>query len=801
MNQITALSQRLRDSLIRRLVRGKHVPLDPVRELELSRERPIVYILPRYSRTDLLALQLTCESLELPDPLEPLQLGDETLSRYIFIQDDNVATTPQALKTFSQLAKLHRHDPTLDVQLVPVKLFWSRYPGRESLESISKSLQPQPPTLWVKAFQILFKGRQNLVRLSPAVSLRYMADQRGSDQQMAQKLARVARIHFSRMHHIATGPKLPDRRRLFEQLLSSKALRCAIEEDAKTEQITEEAAKQKALRYLDEIAADFSYPVIRNFDHFLSWVWNKIYAGIEVNHAERVRQLAQEGHEIVFVPCHRSHMDYLLLSYILYHQGMVPPHIAAGVNLNFWPAGPLFRRSGAFFIRRSFKGNRLYSTVFREYLGQLFAKGYSVEYFTEGGRTRTGRLLAPKTGMLAMTVETMLRGLDRPVALVPIYFGYEHVMEVATYFKELKGKKKEKESFLHLFAIVRKLRNFGRGYVNFGEPLLLNQYLTQVQPDWRDAINPIEPQKPEWLAPVVNQVANDIMVRINDAAAVSALALSGTILLSAEQYALSRRQLTNQLSLYRSLLVENPYSSRVTLPEGDAKQLLEHALSLHKFEVSKDSLGEIIRLDERQQVLMTFYRNNIIHLFVIPALVACALLRTSGHKKRIVTMVETLYPMLQDELFMHYENDTIADIVSQTLAFFTRQGLCEAHGDDAFHPVSAQRSKLVLLAAMVHETIVKYAMIAGLMVARPNLEREELESVCYTASQRLVALHQIASPEFNDKRLFTKLLNNFENLGYSQSEPATELLALLLPLLPAELRTHVAELYADEQPE
>lgn len=115
---------------------------------------------------------------------------------------------------------------------------------------------------------------------------------------------------------------------------------------------------------------------------------------------------------------------------------LVPPHIAAGINLNFWPAGPIFRRLGAFFIRRTFKGNKLYSTVFREYLGELFSRGYSVEYFVEGGRSRTGRLLDPKTGTLSMTIQAMLRGGTRPITLVPIYIGYEHVMEVGTYAKE-----------------------------------------------------------------------------------------------------------------------------------------------------------------------------------------------------------------------------------------------------------------------------------------------------------------------------------------------------------------------------
>ena len=124
----------------------------------------------------------------------------------------------------------------------------------------------------------------------------------------------------------------------------------------------------------------------------------------------------------------------------------MPPHIAAGINLNFWPAGPIFRRLGAFFIRRTFKGNKLYSTVFREYLGELFSRGYSVEYFVEGGRSRTGRLLDPKTGTLSMTIQAMLRGGTRPITLVPIYIGYEHVMEVGTYAKELRGATKEKES-------------------------------------------------------------------------------------------------------------------------------------------------------------------------------------------------------------------------------------------------------------------------------------------------------------------------------------------------------------------
>lgn len=163
-------------------------------------------------------------------------------------------------------------------------------------------------------------------------------------------------------------------------------------------------------------------------------------------------------------------MDYLLLTYVIYHEGLATPHIAAGINLNFWPVGGIFRRGGAFFLRRSFAGNKLYTAVFREYLELLFERGYPVKYYPEGGRSRTGRLLPPKTGMLAMTLQAMLKGVKRPISIVPVYLGYENVMELGSYLNELKGKKKQKESFLQVFSAIKKLKNYGHGFLSFGEP-------------------------------------------------------------------------------------------------------------------------------------------------------------------------------------------------------------------------------------------------------------------------------------------------------------------------------------------
>jgi glycerol-3-phosphate O-acyltransferase len=130
-------------------------------------------------------------------------------------------------------------------------------------------------------------------------------------------------------------------------------------------------------------------------------------------------------------------MDYLLLSYVVYHKGYAVPHIAAGINLNMPVIGSFLRRGGAFFLRRSFGGNATYAAVFTRYLGTILARGHSLEYFIEGGRSRTGRLLKPRIGMLSMTVRSYVRNPARPVVFVPVYFGYERVVEAGTYVGEL----------------------------------------------------------------------------------------------------------------------------------------------------------------------------------------------------------------------------------------------------------------------------------------------------------------------------------------------------------------------------
>ncbi|WP_255054488.1 glycerol-3-phosphate 1-O-acyltransferase PlsB [Klebsiella pneumoniae] len=696
---------------------------------------------------------------------------------------------------------LHRNHPDLDVQMVPVSVMFGRSPGREKGEV-------NPPLRMLngiqKFFAVSWLGRDSFVRFSPSVSLRRMADEHGTDKIIAQKLARVARMHFARQRLAAVGPRLPARQDLFNKLLASKAIARAVEDEARSKKISHEKAQQNAIALMEEIAANFSYEMIRLTDRILGFTWNRLYQGINVHNAERVRQLAHDGHEIVYVPCHRSHMDYLLLSYVLYHQGLVPPHIAAGINLNFWPAGPIFRRLGAFFIRRTFKGNKLYSTVFREYLGELFSRGYSVEYFVEGGRSRTGRLLDPKTGTLSMTIQAMLRGGTRPITLVPIYIGYEHVMEVGTYAKELRGATKEKESLPQMVRGLSKLRNLGQGYVNFGKPLPLMTYLNQHVPDWREAIDPIEAVRPSWLTPTVNSIAADLMVRINNAGAANAMNLCCTALLASRQRSLTREQLTQQLECYLALLRNVPYSPDATAPSASASELIDHALQMNKFEVEKDTIGDIIILPREQAVLMTYYRNNITHMLVMPSLLA-ALVTQHRHLSRaeVLRHVETLYPFLKAELFLRWEKAELAGVVDALIAEMLRQELIVVDGDVMSLNPSHSRS-LQLLAAGARETLQRYAITFWLLSANPAINRSSLEKESRTVAQRLSVLHGINAPEFFDKAVFSTLVLTLRDEGYisdtgdAEPEETLKVYRMLADLITSDVRLTIESVTQDD---
>ncbi|MEO5565113.1 MAG: glycerol-3-phosphate 1-O-acyltransferase PlsB, partial [Luteimonas sp.] len=556
--------------------------------------RPVCYVIEDYGLSNALILDRACREADLPSPLRPLP-GDPLGRKraYVALSRRNAGSTfnraanlasnkPMlAVKTHSgslaRLIQAHRTDPSLDVQLVPVSIFVGRSPDKQSgWFSVLFSENWAMVGRFRRLLAILLNGRDTLVQFAAPVSVRALLAEDLDPERTVRKLSRVLRTHFHRIREAIIGPDLSTRRLLVDKVLAAEAVREAIADQARRDKSNPETAWKKAHAIAYEIAADYSHPVVRSASFLLTSVWNRIYRGVLVHHLDSVKQVAP-GHEVIYVPSHRSHMDYLLLSYLLYTRGIVPPHIVAGINLDLPVLGTLLRKGGAFYIRRSIRGSALYSAILGEYVAQLVSGGYSIEYFIEGGRSRTGRLLQPKGGMLAMTVRAYLRQPTRPVLFQPVYIGYEKLMEGDSYHEELTGKTKERESiFGLLLGIPKVLRsNYGQVVVNFGEPVMLDAMLATHAPEW-DRTPLADGDRPDWLSTTVDATAEQIQVHVNRAADVNPVNLLALALLSTPKHAMGEADLLAQITLSKTLLSEVPYGDRVTVTPHSPEQIVAH---------------------------------------------------------------------------------------------------------------------------------------------------------------------------------------------------------------------------------
>src|SRR5690606_3024356 len=593
-------------------------------------------------------------------------------------------------------------------------------------------------------------------------------------ERTVRKVSRVLRTHFNRIRTAVIGPDLSTRRLLIDKVLSSPAVKDAISDQARRSDSGPEDAWKKAHAYAWEIAADYSHPTVRSASFLLTTVWNRIYRGVLVHHLDRLKAVAP-GNEIVYVPCHRSHMDYLLLSYMLYVRGIVPPHIAAGINLNLPVIGTILRKGGAFFIRRSFRGNALYSAVFTEYVAQLVAGGYSIEYFIEGGRSRTGRLLQPKGGMVAMTVRAFLRQPTRPVLFQPVYIGYEKLMEGNSYLDELSGKPKEKESiWALLWGIPKVLRqNYGQVVVNFGEPIPLSDMLAEHARDW-DGRPLSDEDKPEWLSATVDATAQRIQERVNSAADVNPINLLALALLSTPKHAMGEADLVAQITLSKKLLAEVPYSPLVTVTPHSPAQIIAHGEEIGVLHRVVHPLGDVLRVDGDTAVLLSYFRNNVVHLFTASAWIACCFLHNRRMARETLLRIgRAMYPFLQGELFLPWDEDGFAARIDATIELFIREGLLEQVSVDdggilARH--AGQSDEVFRLRAIGHplqQAFERYYIAISVLAKNGSgtLGAGELEGLCQLAAQRLSLLYAPAAPEFFDKALFRGFIQKLREMG------------------------------------
>lgn len=753
-----------------------------------SRPRAVCYVLEYASQSDLAVLNIACRQLRLPSPGRRLSLGPGRAGKaYLeLVRPAGFFTTravPRAPRYLEQLTAAAAAHADFDIDLVPVAIFWGRAPQKEL--SLWRLLFTDD---WVivgrfkKLLTVIFNGRNTLVYFGEPVRLRDALEEGLDPARSVRRILRSLRAALRAQRASTIGPDLSHRRTLVAHILNTRAVRQAVrrEMQSRSEQgrpVTRRAALLIARKQAIEIAADYSHSFVTFMSLLLGRLWNSLYDGVEFEHVENLSGIG-DGAEVIYVPCHRSHMDYLLLSYVIYRKGFAVPHVAAGVNLNMPVIGHFLRKGGAFFLRRTFKGDLLYSAVFTSYLGFMMARGHPLEYFVEGGRSRTGRLLAPRTGMLSMTVRSFVHNPKRPVVFMPVYFGYERIVEGRTYIGELSGRPKEKESVLGLLkASIAVLRNkFGKVHVNLGAPIHLDELLQKHRPQWRTAAMDSEESREPWMGPVIDDLANRVVVGINAAAAVTPVNLVAMAILATPRQSLPESALVSQLELYQQLLRAAPYGPLVTVTGEAGAAMIYQVESMGLLERQKHPLGDIMRMTEEHAVLATYYRNNILHLFAMPSLIACGFIgnarMSSADLKRLVGRV---YPYIASELFLRWQESEIGAVVDALLDAFAGLNLLEVDEDRMGWwrpaPTSLEAVKLSLLAQSTIQTLERYYLVVALLLQAGSgaMGRTALEERCHLMAQRISVLYGLNSPEFFDKSLFRNFIELLERRGVVQA--------------------------------
>ena len=401
----------------------------------------------------------------------------------------------------------------------------------------------------------------------------------------------------------------------------------------------EKAAAHARVLY-DEVATKFEVDAVSMLDWVLRNVWNRIYDGMEVDASDvaKLRDVSRKA-TMVLVPAHRSYVDFLVLSQILYWNAMMPPLIAAGINLAFWPMGTIFRYSGAFFIRRTFKGDPLYPHVVRTYLKHMLREGYTHEFFIEGARSRTGKTLPPKFGMLSMIVDAFLEGSQNDVAFIPCSIGYEKIIESGIYARELAGGEKVKESIGGLLSAGKVLRHkYGRVHVTFDEPIFLKAQLKER------GIDPDQPVEPERARALARAVGHQIVWGINRCTVITPTAVAALALLGHMKRGLAHSLLMEyaQRILEHVRVVAGDHVRISHVMQADLEGALREAMGRLAEEGLVDIVGAsgevFYRPDDDKRVNLDYYKNNILHFFAPDAIVATALHSLGGMGGQVVPL-------------------------------------------------------------------------------------------------------------------------------------------------------------------
>lgn len=551
------------------------------------------------------------------------------------------------------------------VYLVPQLFLFGRRPvkpHRPKQENIS-GLRNGPSGL-KKLLMLLMQPEKIVVEWGEPVSLRsavrIMAGAGVGSDEMPTILRKSLMEQIDRHYRSITGPVLKRSAELKQAILTNGDVASYIAKHAERKQISVFDARKEAMAYVDEIAANYNPTVVAFGVRLVQWLLRHMFDGISVDQAglADVKRMAARG-PLILMPCHRSHMDYLVVPYLLYNQNIPWPHIFAGINLSFWPMGPFFRRVGAFFVRRSFAGAVFYAKVFGAYIHMLLKEGFNIKVYIEGTRSRSGKLLPPKLGMLNILLNACRNKACEDLIFVPIFVGYDRVPEEASYVDEASGSEKKTESVLGILKAGRLLKKrYGKIYVRFDRPFALSEILDSGK-------QRLEEMTTKAQSAVCRSIGYRAVNGIDRQSVVTPQSLVAAALLNSPKTHVTIEYLMFEIRAYLACLTyQNAHLSRTLL--NDPGAAIRHILSYYARQHLIDritshgqdwALQDVIKIKDHKRYVLEYYKNNCVVLFIPAAFTALVILEKDAFQFSAADLTEA-YGYLQDTFTNEFVPDT-----------------------------------------------------------------------------------------------------------------------------------------------
>jgi glycerol-3-phosphate O-acyltransferase len=782
----------------------------------------VVYVLRNLSLVDFLALDYLTKRHHLPQVrfandlglwlLEPMQRGWLNALRPRTPEGD-VADLERAVSTGASAALFLKRPPHLlegrargkvegdhliralfDVErraaarvlLVPQVFMWSRSPGTRGANVADALFGPSEwPGNLRSITQFLTNRRHATMRAGEPIDLREFLAREGdgaSDDVLVRRLTYTLLRRLERERRAMVGPARKPADRLAAEVIRSPKLQKVIADMAGEGEKERVVIRARALRLLREMEAALDMSAISALDRVFAPTVSHMFSAIEVDEAgiERLREHAKEG-TLVLLPSHKSHMDYLTLAWILYRHKLPLPLIAAGDNLNFFPMGPVFRRAGAFFIRRKFAGDRLYAAVVDAYMRRLIKDGWPLEFFLEGGRSRTGKLRPPKLGLLSIVVDAALGVPTRTTWFCPVSIGYERFVEEKALVHELTGGEKSKENARALVrAVELMLGRYGRLSIQFGKPMSLLDVLAEL--DARSKPEDLPNMTPARRRAVITRLAYRVMNEINAVTAVTPGSLVATGLLAHGRRGLPHADLVATCErLARTLRRFGARFSPSLAERGASGTPLVRAAALREAvdlfvraeHVEAHPVGDdiIYVVPSEARMSLDLAKNVIIHFFAPRAIIATALLAHPGPPLAFETVRERALAL--SRLFK-YEFTFRADAPFEQIFEEEVRGM-EADGelspgpDGGLLPLDDDgREQIELYARLLENFIEGYRVAARGLSAllRGPLATREILRRAMTAGQRMFLAGEIARREAVSSPMLENAYSSFIDQGY-----------------------------------